>query len=88
MDRRSFIRGLIGGVAAAAAVRTFPFRVFSFPTAPIVAAPRDYFAIDWPITTRGRTYGTYVTEVMRYEFPWKLNNGLMLGYARETTNET
>jgi hypothetical protein len=32
MDRRSFLRSMIGGVAAATAVRTFPFRVFSFPS--------------------------------------------------------
>jgi hypothetical protein len=35
MDRRCFLQSMIGatihGVAAAAAVRTFPFRVFSFP---------------------------------------------------------
>ncbi len=31
MSRRSFLRSMVGGVAAAAAVRTFPFRVFSFP---------------------------------------------------------
>ena len=35
MNRRSFLRSMfgatVGGVAAAAAVRTFPFRVFSFP---------------------------------------------------------
>jgi hypothetical protein len=31
MERRSFLRSLIGGVAAAAAVRTFPFRIYSFP---------------------------------------------------------
>jgi hypothetical protein len=31
MDRRKFLSSLIGGVAAAAAARTFPFRVFSFP---------------------------------------------------------
>ena len=31
MDRRKFLSSLIGGVAATAAVRTFPFRVFSFP---------------------------------------------------------
>jgi hypothetical protein len=31
MDRRKFLTTLIGGVAASAAVRTFPFRVFSFP---------------------------------------------------------
>lgn len=32
MDRRNFLRTLIGGVAVAAAERTFPFRVFSFPS--------------------------------------------------------
>src|SRR5258708_1012113 len=32
MDRRSFFRFMIGGVAATTAVRTWPFRVFSFPT--------------------------------------------------------
>lgn len=32
MDRRKFLSALIGGVAAGAAVRTFPLRVYSFPT--------------------------------------------------------
>jgi hypothetical protein len=32
MNRRGFLGTLIGGIAAASAVRTFPFRVFSFPT--------------------------------------------------------
>lgn len=32
MDRRSFLRGLVGGVALGAAVRQWPFRVFSFPS--------------------------------------------------------
>jgi len=32
MNRRSFLGLMVGGVAAAAAVRTYPFRVFSFPT--------------------------------------------------------
>ena len=31
MNRRNFLGLMVGGVAAAAAVRTFPFRVFSFP---------------------------------------------------------
>ena len=31
LSRRGFL-GLIGGVAAGAAVRSWPFRVFSFPT--------------------------------------------------------
>src|SRR6266850_1927240 len=32
MDRRSFFHSMIGGVATAAAVRTWPFRVYSFPS--------------------------------------------------------
>jgi hypothetical protein len=31
MNRRSFLGIMVGGLATAAAVRTFPFRVFSFP---------------------------------------------------------
>lgn len=31
MNRRNFVRTLISGIATTAAVRTFPFRVFSFP---------------------------------------------------------
>jgi hypothetical protein len=31
MDRRKFLNSLISGIAASAAVRTFPFRVYSFP---------------------------------------------------------
>jgi hypothetical protein len=32
MNRRNFLGSLIGGVAAGAAVRTWPFRVYSFPS--------------------------------------------------------
>lgn len=50
MDRRGFLRRMVGGVAAAAAVRTFPFRVFSFPKEIAVAgldlgSGRDYTVI-------------------------------------------
>lgn len=38
MNRRGFLTTLIGGVAATAAVRTWPFRVYSFP-AEIERAP-------------------------------------------------
>lgn len=31
MDRRLFFNRMIGGLAATAAVRTWPFRVYSFP---------------------------------------------------------
>jgi hypothetical protein len=32
MNRRAFLGTVVGGVAAGAAIRTFPFRVYSFPT--------------------------------------------------------
>jgi hypothetical protein len=41
MDRRNFLQTLIGGVAGAAAVRTWPFRVYSFPTHVIYPAFSD-----------------------------------------------
>lgn len=31
LNRRGFLRAMVGGIAVAAAERTFPFRVFSFP---------------------------------------------------------
>jgi hypothetical protein len=31
LDRRNFMRTMVGGLAATAAVRTWPFRVYSFP---------------------------------------------------------
>lgn len=31
MNRRSFLRTMVGGLAAGAAVRTWPFRIYSFP---------------------------------------------------------
>lgn len=32
LNRRNFFRLMVGGVAAAAAVREWPFRVYSFPS--------------------------------------------------------
>lgn len=39
MDRRGFMKMMVGGVAAGAAVRTWPFRVFSFPCD--IGEPKD-----------------------------------------------
>jgi hypothetical protein len=44
MNRRGFLRLAIGGVAASAAVRTFPFRVYSFPKEIIAPKAAD---IEW-----------------------------------------
>lgn len=40
MNRRKFISTLVGGIAASAAVRTWPFRVFSFPSVPRIIPTR------------------------------------------------
>jgi hypothetical protein len=42
MNRRGFISSLVGGVAATAAVRSWPFRVFSFPAQVITPGMRDH----------------------------------------------
>jgi hypothetical protein len=46
MERRNFLRTLVGGVAVAAAVRTWPFRVYSFPSEPVTAIPDDNVFFD------------------------------------------
>jgi hypothetical protein len=45
MNRRSFIGLMLGGVAATAAVRTWPFRVFSFPSEVTIASPLDFYKL-------------------------------------------
>ena len=46
MNRRQFLGTLIGSLAAAAAVRTFPFRVYSFPTEIVQPSPEAIAYID------------------------------------------
>jgi hypothetical protein len=43
LSRRGFISILAGGVATIAAVREFPFRVFSFPTEVKLATTEDLY---------------------------------------------
>lgn len=75
MDRRSFFKLMVGGIAAAAAVRTFPFRVFSFP-AEIAVPPANTFLPISMITkeslrilenslkfTRYMSYGEFEAEI-------------------------
>lgn len=40
-NRRLFLSTIIGGLAASAAVRTWPFRVFSFPSEVMTPMPDD-----------------------------------------------
>jgi hypothetical protein len=66
MDRRNFLGSLIGGIAATAAVRSWPFRVYSFPSElnilnPIVgqtlyvtnAAGHQFFKVGDMVTLEG-----------------------------------
>jgi hypothetical protein len=50
MNRRGFLGLLIGGVAATAAVRTWPFRVYSFPTEVVAlnGVPLNYVPSTFP----------------------------------------
>ena len=52
MDRREFFRTLVGGVSVIAAVRTWPFRVFSFPSKIVIPSHRfsffEMFALNGP----------------------------------------
>jgi hypothetical protein len=66
MDRRSFLGTMVGGMAVGAAVRTFPFRVYSFPSAIKIASPSEFpawmyvadnFLLDLPIPrVKNETY--------------------------------
>lgn len=31
---------------------------------------RDYYSIEWPLTNRAWTFGTYVHEVLQHNYPW------------------
>ena len=85
MNRRNFLSTLIGGVATAAAVRTFPFRVFSFPKEitiyPSLEMPIPIGVTVWvsPINGIGGPY-RLVEELSlaeakaRYGYEWKPGN--------------
>ena len=45
MNRRSFLNRLVGGIAATAAVQSWPFRVYSFPTEIVI--PDRLFYSAW-----------------------------------------
>jgi hypothetical protein len=73
MNRRSFLGTLVGGVAASAAVRTWPFRVYSFPSE-IKTAQHVWFGpggeiFQWPpnpIADDWRTYIYHYLPVCEY----------------------
>lgn len=61
MNRRAFFGRMVGGIAAGAAIRTWPYRVFSFPSQPIAITAdqarrmlaRIHEALLQPIPLRG-----------------------------------
>ena len=62
---------MFGGVAAAAAVRTFPFRVFSFPKQIVVAPPPLLVPIsDQQIYFPGDLGITFVDAMQNLELFW------------------
>lgn len=59
MDRRNFLGMVVGGVAAGTAVRTFPFRVYSFPTDIKIASAMEFPA--WMYSAENFSYYAKIT---------------------------
>lgn len=47
-----------------------PYPHSRIPAVRAFLTQRDYYSIEWPITTRTWTYGTYVHEVLAHYMPW------------------
>ena len=68
LSRRGFIGSLVGGLAATATVRTWPFRVFSFPSDIVVSQPGTYAAIartSYPLFMRSGTSVALCKDLMQ-----------------------
>lgn len=78
MNRRSFFRSMIGGVAASAAVRTWPFRVFSFPTE--VVLPKSGVEIMARFLTE-EELGLRNLTIIRQSFRPPSRHDILLGWA-------
>ena len=81
MNRRGFLTSLIGGVSATAAVRTWPFRVYSFPTD--IAVARDLEAEFWAMFSEAmkRPHRPYLfayrsDSVLPREIKWANDKGI------------
>lgn len=74
MDRRGFFKLTIGGVAATAAVRTWPFRVYSFPTNIVIADdnfPESFIAMLSEAMRMPRKRGPWVgNDISAGMQPW------------------
>jgi hypothetical protein len=51
-------------------VRTNPYPHSRVGNVVDMLVQRDYYSIEWPLTTRQWTFGTYVHEVIRHTMPW------------------
>lgn len=80
IDRRGFLGSLIGGVATASAVRTWPFRVFSFPST-IVVSPTIRLEFEYFWASAEALHNAGWNTVMADDFVLKgreINKGLFL----------
>lgn len=76
MNRRGFLAALTGGVVAGAAVRTWPFRVFSFPTDIVIARPGVQ-------TIAFVEASEYVTRIVGLRIPLRIPNTGMHAVSQE-----
>jgi hypothetical protein len=82
MDRRNFFRTMVGGVTAAAAVRTWPFRVFSFPsTVEVSRAELDATMAVFQRNLDLDAIQAVELEAFRKEIPVLIENGRMFFYG-------
>ena len=76
MNRREFLRRLVAGVSVKAAVRTWPFRVFSFPSTIIIPSRRfsffEAFALNGPEMSEflPLEFDMDLDTYMRSQRPW------------------
>jgi len=68
VNRRNFLQSMIGGLAASAAVRQWPFRVYSFPTD--IVLPNPAWEPDLMIMSRP-TYDALFAAMNKIPINWE-----------------
>ena len=51
-------------------IKQNPYPHSRIPASRQFLVQRDYYAIEWPVTTRQRTFGTYIHQVLAHYVPW------------------
>jgi len=51
-------------------INTNPYAHSRVPAVRQFLLQRDYYSIEWPVTTRQWTFGTYIHEVLAHYMPW------------------